>query len=94
MPQPPPRAHTITIESMRFEPADLTVHPADTIVWVNKDFFVHTATAEGRFDSGRIDADKSWRLTAGGIGEIPYICALHPTMKGMVRVKEAEPAPR
>jgi plastocyanin len=95
VPEPPPaQTRTITIEGFRFEPADLTVHPADTIVWVNKDLFAHTATAQGQFDSGNIDAGGSWRLTAGATGDISYICALHPTMKAVVRVKAPDAVSR
>ena len=81
------RTHTITIEGMRFEPADLTVHTGDTIVWVNKDLFGHTATAEGSFDSRQIDAGGSWRLTLQTAGDLPYVCTLHPTMKAILRVR-------
>jgi len=89
---PPPQTHTIAIEGMRFQPEDLTVRVGDTIVWTNKDVFAHTATAEGTFDSRNIDANGSWRFTAGAAGNIPYICALHPTMKAMVRVMAATAA--
>jgi plastocyanin len=87
VPPPQPQTHTIVIEGMRFEPADLTVHPGDTVVWMNKDLFAHTATAEGGFDSRQIDPGGSWRLTLQGPGDLPYICALHPTMKAIVRVR-------
>jgi plastocyanin len=88
VPAPQPQTHTIVIESMRFEPADLTIHPGDTIVWMNKDLFAHTATAEGAFDSRQIDPGGSWRVTLRTPGDVPYICALHPTMKAFVRVRD------
>ena len=92
---PPPQTHTVTIEGMRFQPEDLTVHAGDTIVWTNKDVFAHTATAAGKFDSRQIDANGgSWRYTPGAAGDVPYICDLHPTMKAMVRIKAADPAIR
>jgi len=91
---PPPQTHSITIEGFQFAPADLTVRPGDTIVWTNKDFFVHTATADGEFDSGSIGANGSWRFTPGKTGDVAYICALHPTMKAMVRIKAGEVAAR
>jgi plastocyanin len=92
---PPPQTHTVTIEGMRFDPADLIVRTGDTIVWVNKDLFAHTATADaGAFDSKSIDPEGSWRFTPRTAGELAYICALHPTMKAMVRVKAATEASR
>jgi plastocyanin len=86
-PAPAPQSHTITIEGMRFEPADLTVHAGDTIVWINKDLFAHTATGEGVFDSRQIDPGGSWRLTLAAAGDVPYVCTLHPTMKAILRVR-------
>jgi plastocyanin len=84
---PPPATHTVTIESLEFKPADLTVRAGDTIVWVNKDPFPHTATAKEAFDSKDIAADKSWTFKAAPTGEFSYVCTYHPTMKGTVRVK-------
>ena len=87
VPASQPQTHTVVIDGMRFEPADLTIHTGDTIVWVNKDLFAHTATTEGTFDSRQIDPGGSWRLTLQTAGDLPYVCALHPTMKGMLRVR-------
>jgi plastocyanin len=80
--------HTVTIENVQFSPAELSVHPGDRIVWVNKDLFPHTATAAGKvFDSGIIAVNASWSYTATKKGEIEYACAFHPTMKGKIRVQ-------
>ena len=65
----------------------MTVKAGDTVVWVNKDPFPHTATAQGVFDSKYIAAGKSWRFKARKAGEFPYICTLHPTMKGTLVVR-------
>lgn len=83
-----PRRHTVTIEGNAFRPDDLTVDRGDTIVWVNRDFYPHTATAsDGSFDSGTIPADESWELTIEAPGELRYVCTLHPTMKALLRVR-------
>lgn len=83
-----PRTHTVTIDATRFEPKALTVSPGDTVVWVNKDMFPHTATSKaGSFDSSVILAGKSWKLTPTKKGEFAYICTFHPTMKATLRVK-------
>jgi plastocyanin len=80
--------HTVTIEGVQFNPTELLVHPGDSIVWVNKDLFPHTATAAGKsFDSGSIAANASWSYTVTGKGEIEYRCTFHPTMKGKIRVQ-------
>ncbi len=83
-----PVTHTITIERMAFTPAEVTVHPGDRVVWVNRDPFPHTATATGRaFDSGSVAPDKSWSWRAGKAGDYDYLCTLHTTMKGKVIVE-------
>jgi plastocyanin len=86
--QAKPKTHTVTIESMRFQPETITVAPGDTIIWVNKDLVPHTATSEaGRFDSKDIQAERSWRYNTRKKGDFAYICTFHPTMTGMLRVK-------
>jgi len=80
--------HTIIIEGVQFSPAELSVHPGDRIVWVNKDPFPHTATAANKlFDSGSIEADASWSYTVNKKGEIEYGCSFHPTMRGKIKVQ-------
>jgi len=80
--------HTIVIAGMKFVPETLTVKAGDTVIWVNKDFFPHTATAQDRsFDSGDIATDKSWKYVATKTGTFSYICTLHPTMKATLIVK-------
>jgi plastocyanin len=80
--------HTIVIAEMKFVPETLTVSRGDTVLWVNKDFFPHTATAQDRsFDSGDIATDKSWKYVATENGTFSYICTLHPTMKATLVVK-------
>jgi plastocyanin len=55
------------------------VSVGETIVWVNKDPFPHTAA--------EIPSGKSWKYTAKEKGDYPYICTIHPSMKGTVHVK-------
>jgi plastocyanin len=75
------------IEGSKFVPETLTVHPGDKVVWVNKDFFPHTVTAAGRFDSQTIAPEQSWTFIAKAKGDYPYVCTLHITMKALLRVE-------
>ncbi|MGE5525604.1 MAG: cupredoxin family copper-binding protein [Rhodospirillaceae bacterium] len=80
--------HTITIEAMSYSPATLRVKRGDTVVWINKDAFPHTATAADRsFDSGEIPSGKRWRYVAKTSGTHPYVCTFHPTMKATLIVE-------
>lgn len=85
---PQPKTHTVTIEGTSFQPDRLTVAVGDTVVWINKDPFPHTATSTaGAFDSGSIAPEKSWKFKAAKTGEFSYICSLHPTMKAQLTVE-------
>lgn len=82
-----PVTHPVSIEAVSFAPATVTVNRGDSIVWINKDPFPHTATAEGGFDSRALAPDASWAFVASAPGEIHYVCTLHPPMKGTIVVK-------
>jgi plastocyanin len=87
-----PVTHTVNIDGTAFVPPKMTVAAGDTIVWVNKDPYPHTATSSatvknGGFDSKSIAGDKSWKFTAKKKGDYPYICSIHPTMTGTITVK-------
>ena len=83
-----PGTHVVTIENMRFSPDALTVQRGDRVVWINKDLFPHTATADTKaFDSRSIEPSASWSYVARKRGEYAYGCALHPTMKARLTVR-------
>jgi plastocyanin len=85
--RPAPATHTVTMEAVSFKPDALTMKVGDSIVWVNKDPFPHTASAAGTFDSRELLPEKSWTFTAAAPGEVHYVCTFHPTMKGTIVVK-------
>jgi plastocyanin len=72
---------------MQFSPTALTVRRGDTVTWRNNDLVPHTATAQGRFDSGAIAPGKTFSRKMDQAGEFDYICTYHPGMKGKVTVK-------
>ncbi|MGF6266747.1 plastocyanin [Paraburkholderia youngii] len=80
--------YVVVIEQMRFNPAALTVARGDRVVWVNKDLFPHTATADAKaFDSHDIAPDASWSYVASKVGRYAYSCTLHPTMHAVLNVR-------
>src|SRR4030095_12301284 len=81
-----PPTQTVIREAVAFQPKALTIKVGDSVVWVNRDPFPHTATSEA-FDSKVIAAGSSWTYTAKTPGEVPYICTLHPTVKATLRVR-------
>jgi plastocyanin len=81
-------SHTIIVENMKFTPDKLEIKPGDAVVWLNKDYFPHTATSnEKAFDSGQIASGKTWKFRFKKKGAFPYTCTLHPTMLGSIEVK-------
>jgi plastocyanin len=82
------QTHHVTIEGMRFTPQVLKVRRGDRVVWINKDPFPHTATADhNTFDSRSIEPNASWTYEARQPGDYDYGCTLHPTMKGRLSVQ-------
>lgn len=83
-----PQTHVIQVENMEFHPPSLTVARGDRITWVNKDLFPHTATADSHeFDSQQIAPQASWTYVAEKLGDYPYVCTYHRTMKARVIVR-------
>ena len=74
--------------AMSYTPEVLTAKIGDTIIWVNKDISVHSATAkDNAFSSGSIRSKKSWSYKAAVTGEHPYKCVFHPGMKGKLIIE-------
>ena len=82
-----PAPRTVVIDGTRYEPAAITVAKGESVTFVNKDPFPHTVTAAGKFDSREIAANGKWTYRATAAGEFPFICTLHPNMKGTLTVK-------
>jgi plastocyanin len=80
----------VTIKDFKFGPASVSVKVGDTITWTNQDVAPHTATAsDGSFDTGSLSQGKSGSHTFTTAGTFPYICSIHPNMKGTVTVAAA-----
>jgi plastocyanin len=82
-----PVAHTVTIEGMKYQPESLTIHVGDSVTWVNRDLFPHTATAKGSFDSSEIPSNASWTYTPTKRASVTYDCTFHPMMKGRLTIQ-------
>ena len=76
----------ITIENLVFSPANVKAAVGDTILWVNKDVFAHTATARnGDWDVAQ-PPKKTIPLVLKKAGTIDYYFRHHPNMKGTLTV--------
>src|SRR6267142_4355657 len=76
----------ITMENLVFSPAETSVKAGDTIEWINKDVFAHTATARnGDFDV-TIPPKKTVTSVVTKPGTVDYYCRFHPNMKAVLIV--------
>jgi plastocyanin len=81
-----PRTATIIVDKLAFGSVPANLRVGDSILWVNRDVFLHSATSGGHFD---IDlppgAERKMRLTKAG--RFAFICKYHPGMKGTLSVR-------
>ncbi|HEX5232356.1 MAG TPA: cupredoxin family copper-binding protein [Bradyrhizobium sp.] len=76
----------ISMENLEIAPAQANARVGDTIEWVNKDIFAHTATARnGDFDV-MLPPKKTATLVLKKAGTIDYYCRFHPNMKATLTV--------
>lgn len=80
----PAKTHVILVKSLAFAATPDPVHVGDTIIWVNRDLFRHTATArDGSFDLD-LPPDAQARTVVKKIGVLNYYCRFHPGMTGKI----------
>lgn len=80
------RTHTIVMEKMRFGPSPAGLRVGDTVVWINRDLFRHTATARDQSFDIDLAPGASGRTVMRRAGSLPYICRFHPGMTGRLTV--------
>ena len=84
-------AHAATIqvvmENLVISPAEVSAEVGDTIEWINKDIFAHTATAR----NGDFDVTMPPKKTATSVlkkaGTVEYYCRFHPNMKAVLKIE-------
>jgi plastocyanin len=76
---------TVTIEKLVFSPTEITVKAGDTVEWVNKDAFAHTATVKGGWEVMIPPKKTASRVMQAG-DTADYFCRFHPNMKGKITV--------
>lgn len=85
---PKPKPNTVAIRRFAFAPAVLRVERGASVTWTNLDAAPHTVSARsGAFSSRELRKGGVFRRTFPRAGSYPYLCALHPQMKGTVVVR-------
>ena len=85
---PAPGSGIVQVVDFAFNPGAVDVVAGTTVTWVNGGAALHTVTAsDGSFDSGLLSAGGGrYSRRFATPGTYPYLCGLHPSMSGVVRV--------
>lgn len=79
------------MEGEKFVPERIVVKPGTTVRWINTEkrtsHSVHFV-AEGIAESERMFPGESWQRRFDKAGTYPYVCGPHPSMKGVVEVRD------
>jgi len=85
---------SVTISDFQFTPATLQVAQGTTVTWTNNGPTNHTTTSDsGAWDSGALQAGKSFSFKFNTPGTFAYHCSIHPSMKGTITVAAASSSP-
>jgi plastocyanin len=76
----------ITMENLVISPAEASAKVGDTIEWINKDIFAHTATARNGDWDVTLQPKKSATLVLKKPGTVAYYCRFHPNMKATLTI--------
>ena len=76
----------VVMENLVVSPAEVSARVGDTIEWINKDVFAHTATARnGDFDVA-MPPKKTVTSVLKKAGAVEYYCRYHPNMKAVLTI--------
>ena len=81
-----PRTHVVVIDKMKFGPVPASVRPGDTIIWVNKDMFRHTATARNGSFNVDLPPNSRGKTLVRAKSAVAFYCKYHPAMTGTLKV--------
>jgi len=97
VPSPPAGQVTVVMQNTAFNPANITIHVGQQVVWVNNESVPHTTTSGSctgntctpspGWESGTLNPGQSFSHTFSTAGTFPYFCRIHGVvMQGTVTV--------
>ena len=76
----------IVMDNLVVSPATANAKVGDTVEWINKDIFAHTATARnGDFDVA-MPPKKTVTSVLKKAGTVEFYCRFHPNMKAVLTI--------
>jgi plastocyanin len=79
----------VTMQDIKFEPANVTIDAGQTVTWTNDDSVGHDVTGDDfkSGDPGAMQNGDTFEHTFDTAGTFDYVCTVHPGMEGSVTVK-------
>lgn len=78
----------VVMKNFDFSPMTVTVPAGTTVTWKNLDGEPHTVTSvDGRFRSGALDQNDTFKFKFDKPGTYKYVCSIHPKMTAAIIVK-------
>jgi plastocyanin len=79
----------VSMEGIKFNPAQVTVKAGDTVTWTNNDTVGHDVTGDSfkSGDAGGLANGDTFEFTFDKAGTFDYVCTVHPGMEGSVTVE-------
>jgi plastocyanin len=75
----------VSIKDNAFNPSTVQISKGDTVRWTDMDSADHTVKGS-TFNSDLIHKGKSYEFKFNTAGTFNYVCSIHPSMKGTVKV--------
>jgi plastocyanin len=78
----------VVIKGFSFDPMEIEVASGTTVTWTNEDAAPHTIKDNSDLfpESDELAQGDTFSFTYDAPGEHPYVCGIHPYMKGTVTV--------
>jgi amicyanin len=75
----------VQIKDYKFQPAQVTVQKGGTVAWSNMDAAAHDVDFKG-LKSPLLKKGETYSKIFDTAGTYDYVCGIHPSMKGTVKV--------
>lgn len=86
-----PVTGAFNVDILDFTHGDVTVPVGTTVAWANRGNVRHTTTEDNElWDSKALEPGQTFSFTFTQAGTYSYFCAIHPTMRAIVAVTDAE----
>ncbi|MGO1508188.1 MULTISPECIES: plastocyanin/azurin family copper-binding protein [Micrococcales] len=81
--------HTVTIDGLKWTPAEIEIEVGDTVVWdMESNGMPHDVVSDDELFASELMTEGEFRYTFTEAGEYGYHCTPHPPMIGTITVVE------